>query len=283
MGLTGTTTGGPGARRPWGILGGTFDPIHLGHLAVAEQTRQDLDLAGVLFIPAAQSPLKPDRPVSPGTQRVAMVELAITGNEGFRVSRMELDRPGPSYTVDTLLALHAAGTITGEGVLDPVLILSVETLPGLVHWREPERLLDVCRVAIVPVAATRARSRVGSRCAFRATQTASRCSTDPTWVHPPRTSGGVSPRAAPSGTWCRMRSPGTSLHTGCMAQTAKLGDDDLVIDEQPQDEIESQPLVAEQPQPIEEAAAAGVPAGAEVPVDEVAASAEVAAVAAVPA
>lgn len=139
-----------GILRPWGILGGTFDPIHLGHLAVAEQTRQDLDLAGVLFIPAAQSPLKPERPISPPEQRVAMVELAIAGNDGFRVSRMELDRPGPSYTVDTLLALHAAGTIAGADNPDPVLILSVETLPALVHWREPERLLDLCRVAIVP-------------------------------------------------------------------------------------------------------------------------------------
>jgi len=150
VGLTGAANGGPDTRRPWGVLGGTFDPIHLGHLAVAEQTRQDLDLAGVLFIPAAQSPLKPERPVSPDTQRVAMVELAIAGNEGFRVSRMEFDRPGPSYTVDTLVALHAAGTIAGDGVPDPVLILSVETLPALVHWREPERLLDLCRVAIVP-------------------------------------------------------------------------------------------------------------------------------------
>ncbi len=141
--------GSPGAR-PWGILGGTFDPIHCGHLAVAEQTRQTLDLAGVLFIPAARSPMKSGRPVSPGLLRIAMVELAIADNEAFRVSRMEIDRPAPSYTVDTLETLHAQGAIAGRGRPDPLLILSAETLPGLLEWRDPGRLLDLCRIAVVP-------------------------------------------------------------------------------------------------------------------------------------
>ena len=140
----------PAATRPWGVLGGTFDPIHLGHLAVAEQTRQTLDLAGVVFIPAAQSPLKLGRPATPAEQRVAMVELAVAGNDAFRVSRMELERPTPSYTVDTLQALHAGGRIAGAGLPDPWLILSAESLRGLVDWRLPERLLDLCRVAVVP-------------------------------------------------------------------------------------------------------------------------------------
>jgi len=138
------------SHRPWGILGGTFDPIHMGHLAVAEHTRQALDLAGVLFIPAAESPFKPERPTSPAALRVAMVELAVAGNEAFRVSRIELERPGPSYSVDTLEMLHAEGRICGPGQPDPVLILSVETLPGLVEWRHPQRLLELCRVAVVP-------------------------------------------------------------------------------------------------------------------------------------
>lgn len=152
MGLTGAAADGAAAESPrsWGILGGTFDPIHLGHLAVAEQTRQTLDLAGVLFMPAAESPFKPDRPTSPAQMRAAMVELAVAGNDAFRVSRMELERSGPSYTVDTLEALHAEGRICGPGLSDPVLILSVETLPGLVDWRRPERLLDLCRIAVVP-------------------------------------------------------------------------------------------------------------------------------------
>ena len=152
VGLTNASGGSrpPGPVRPWGILGGTFDPIHLGHLAVAEHARQALDLVGVLFIPAAESPFKPQRPTSPAAARVAMVELALAGNEAFRVSRMELERRAPSYTVDTLEALHAEGRICGRGLPDPVLILSVETLPGLVDWRRPERLLELCRIAVAP-------------------------------------------------------------------------------------------------------------------------------------
>jgi nicotinate (nicotinamide) nucleotide adenylyltransferase len=122
----------------------------MGHLAVAEHIRQTLDLEGVLFVPAAESPFKPERPTSPAGSRVAMVELAVAGNEAFRVSRMELERPAPSYTVDTLEALHADGHHCGAGLPDPVLILSVETLPGLVDWRRPARLLELCRVAVVP-------------------------------------------------------------------------------------------------------------------------------------
>jgi nicotinate-nucleotide adenylyltransferase len=136
--------------RPWGILGGTFDPIHVGHLAVAEQTRDALDLAGVLFVPAAQSPHKSAHVTSAATLRVAMVELAVAGNDAFRVSRIELERPGPSYTVDTLEALHAEERFAGPGLPDPWLILSVETLRGLVEWHRPQRLLELCRVAVVP-------------------------------------------------------------------------------------------------------------------------------------
>ncbi len=137
-------------ERPWGILGGTFDPIHLGHLAVAEQTRETLGLAGVLFVPAARPPHKPGRAIIDAADRVAMVELAIAGNPWFRVSRIELEREGPSYTVDTLRAFHARGLVAGAGRPDPVLILSVETLPDLPDWREPDAILALARVAVVP-------------------------------------------------------------------------------------------------------------------------------------
>ncbi len=139
---------GPG-RGAWGILGGTFDPIHLGHLAIAEQTRETMGLAGVVFVPAARNPLKPSQP-SPATDRVAMVELAISGNERFRVSRVELEREGPSYTVDTLEAFHAAGRFAGGALPDPVLILSVEALRGLTAWHRIDRVLELCHVAVVP-------------------------------------------------------------------------------------------------------------------------------------
>ncbi|MBX3032190.1 MAG: nicotinate-nucleotide adenylyltransferase [Chloroflexi bacterium] len=136
--------------RAWGILGGTFDPIHLGHLAVAAQTRETLDLAGVVFVPAARPPHKAGRVVTDAADRVAMVELGIAGDPGFRVSRIELERDGLSYTVESLRAFHARGIIAGAGRPDPVLILSVETLPDLPTWREPEALLELARIAVVP-------------------------------------------------------------------------------------------------------------------------------------
>lgn len=144
------TAGGTTQReRAWGILGGTFDPIHLGHLAIAERTRETLDLEGVVFVPAAQNPLKDVRP-SAASDRVAMVELAVASNRHFRVSRIELEREGPSYTVDTLETLHADGRYAGGGRPDPVLIVSVEALDGLPGWHRVDRLLELARVAVVP-------------------------------------------------------------------------------------------------------------------------------------
>jgi nicotinate-nucleotide adenylyltransferase len=139
-----------GSSRPWGIMGGTFDPIHLGHLAVAERAREGLDLAGVVFVPAARNPLKQVGPIAASEDRVAMIELAIAGNEHFRVSRIELERPGPSYTVDTLEAFHAAGRYAGGSHSDPVLILSVEAITKLPGWHRIDRILELARVAIVP-------------------------------------------------------------------------------------------------------------------------------------
>jgi nicotinate-nucleotide adenylyltransferase len=129
-------------------MGGTFDPIHLGHLAVAEQTRETLGLARILFIPAGEPPHKRDRPVTDASHRVAMVELAVAGNPDFRVSRLEIERPGPSYAVDTVAVLAAAADL--EGREPPVFILSVEALAALPAWREPHRLLELCRIAVVP-------------------------------------------------------------------------------------------------------------------------------------
>jgi nicotinate-nucleotide adenylyltransferase len=146
-------------RNAWGILGGTFDPVHYAHLAVAEQTRERLGLRGVLFVPAAVPPHKPGRPISAARHRLAMVELAVADNSTFRVSRIELDRPGPSYTVDTVAALLAdppgeigVGGAPGgaAGDLELVVIVSVEALALFPDWHEPLRLLDLCRVAVVP-------------------------------------------------------------------------------------------------------------------------------------
>ncbi len=135
-------------RRAWGVLGGTFDPVHFAHLAIAEQTREALDLERVLFVPAGLPPHKSDQLVTQPTHRVAMVELAISDNACFRLARLEVDRPGPSYAVDTLEVLAAESR--SEGRPAPVMIVSAEALRGLTAWRDPERVLDLCRMAVVP-------------------------------------------------------------------------------------------------------------------------------------
>lgn len=132
-----------------GLLGGTFDPIHLGHLAVAEEAREALGLEKVVFVPAAAPPHKPGLPISPAGDRAAMVELAIRGNPAFELSRIELARAGPSYAVDTLAEL--AGTRAADGrPIAWTFVLSVDALLGLPAWREPLRLLDLCRMAVAP-------------------------------------------------------------------------------------------------------------------------------------
>jgi len=152
-------------RGAWGILGGTFDPPHYGHLAIAEHVRAALDLLGVLFIPAGVPPHKLGQPISPVADRVAMVEGAIEGNLGFRLSRLEVDRPGPSFTADTLAQLRADPDLGGAAapggpVRDAfVLILSTEALLGLPGWHEPQRILGQCLVAVVPRPGYRAPGR----------------------------------------------------------------------------------------------------------------------------
>ena len=143
-------SGGRSTGGAWGLLGGTFDPVHCAHLAIAEQTREALGLAGVLFVPAAVPPHKLGQRITPVEHRIAMVELAIAGNPDFRVSRVEVDRPGPSYTADTVERLLADPPHPWDAAAGLVLILSVEALVGLESWHEPERLLRACRVAVAP-------------------------------------------------------------------------------------------------------------------------------------
>jgi len=127
-----------------GILGGTFDPIHHGHLAIAEEARETLGMERVLLIPAAGPPHKATRSVTSPSHRLAMAELAIAGNPALAVSAIEVDRGGASYTVETLEALAA------DGIADPWLILSAEALAGFPTWRRPDRILELCRLAVVP-------------------------------------------------------------------------------------------------------------------------------------
>jgi nicotinate-nucleotide adenylyltransferase len=132
-----------------GIMGGTFDPIHIGHLAIAEEAREVLGLERILFIPAGIPPHRPAGAVAPAADRAAMVELAIADNDAFRLSRIELERPGPSYTSDTVEELAAAERDANRDP-DLTFILSAETLRDVPGWHDPGRLVDACRIAVVP-------------------------------------------------------------------------------------------------------------------------------------
>ena len=145
--MGGSALGGSLSRL--GIMGGTFDPVHVGHLAAAEEVREALALERVLFVPAGDPPHKPSGGVTPVEHRIAMVALAIRGNPAFEVSRIEADRSGPSWTVDTVDALAAAETGAGR-VPDLTLILSAESFTGLPSWHDPVHLLRSCRIAVVP-------------------------------------------------------------------------------------------------------------------------------------
>lgn len=135
----------PAAGSRLGVLGGTFDPPHVAHLAVAEEAREALGLERVLFVPAGRPWQKAARDVTPGPIRLAMLERAIAGNPAFAVDGREVERPGPSYTVDTLAALVAEGA--GP---DPWFILSAEALAGFATWREPQRILGLARLCVAP-------------------------------------------------------------------------------------------------------------------------------------
>ena len=151
--LGGAVTAAPVPRpiRPGsiGILGGTFDPFHLGHLALARAARDQLGLERVLVVPAGVPPHKRDRPISPGAVRLALIEAGIAGEPRLEASRIELDRAGPSWTVDTMAALAATERAAGREP-DLAIILSAESFTGLPSWHQPERLLDLARVAVAP-------------------------------------------------------------------------------------------------------------------------------------
>lgn len=127
-----------------GIMGGTFDPIHLGHLMIAERARCGLALDHVLFVPAGVPWLRGDARVSDADHRLNMVELAINGNPHFSASRIEIDRPGATYTVDTLESLRAE---YGDGA-GLVFVIGSDALKQVHRWKDPERLLELCTLAV---------------------------------------------------------------------------------------------------------------------------------------
>jgi nicotinate-nucleotide adenylyltransferase len=126
-----------------GLLGGTFNPPHLAHLVCAMEARDQLGLDVVRLIPAAVPPHK-EVPDDPGVEvRLSLCELAAASEPGLQVSRVEADRPGPSFTVDTLRALHDASP--GD---DLTFIVGGDQAIGLPTWREPETVLSLARIAV---------------------------------------------------------------------------------------------------------------------------------------
>jgi nicotinate-nucleotide adenylyltransferase len=128
-----------------GILGGTFDPPHVGHLWLAALAADELALDRVLFMPAAQPPHKRGADMSSITERLLMTRLAITGNDGFELSTVEVGRSGPSYTVDSieeLLRTHDDARL--------FLLMAADSLAQIDSWREPDRLLSLVEWAVAP-------------------------------------------------------------------------------------------------------------------------------------
>lgn len=132
--------------RKVGILGGTFDPPHIGHLWLATLAADSLGLGHVLLMPAARPPHKGRRTVSNAADRVMMTRLAISGDPGLDLSLVEMERAGPSYTVDSLVQLRAH---LGEEV-GLVLIMASDSFAEIETWREPDRLLELAEWAVGP-------------------------------------------------------------------------------------------------------------------------------------
>jgi nicotinate-nucleotide adenylyltransferase len=129
-----------------GVLGGTFDPVHNGHLIVAEEVKTRLNLAEIIFVPAGQPWLKAAKPISPAEHRLQMLRLAIADKPYFKLSSIEIERTGPSYTIDTIAELR--DKFGSEDEL--FFILGWDSLAELPQWREPSRLIKMCYLVAVP-------------------------------------------------------------------------------------------------------------------------------------
>jgi len=124
-----------------GIMGGTFDPIHYGHLVAAETTRIELGLDNVLFIPTGEPPHKADHKITDAELRFNMVEMAISTNKNFMVSRIEIGRNGPSYTIETIRELHSL--FPEQGLY---FITGTDAMKEIITWREPEEIIKLATV-----------------------------------------------------------------------------------------------------------------------------------------
>lgn len=136
------TSGTEGVGRT-AVFGGSFNPIHLGHLLMADEMLERLGLDRVTFVPAAQPPHKPPSLLAPAEHRYEMVRRAVAAHPGFEVSDIELRRRGPSFTVDTLEAMARTGD-------ELFLLVGSETFLDLLSWRQPRRIVELARLVVVP-------------------------------------------------------------------------------------------------------------------------------------
>jgi nicotinate-nucleotide adenylyltransferase len=127
-----------------GLYGGSFDPVHYGHLLLAEAARETLQLDEVWLMPAAVPPHKQTRELAPAKHRLAMLELALAGHEQIKSSRLEMERGGISYTVDTLTAIHDQ-----QPNATLFLLMGADSLHDLPTWRDPGRICELATIAVV--------------------------------------------------------------------------------------------------------------------------------------
>ena len=129
-----------------GVLGGTFDPVHNGHLAIAEEARSYLNLNEVIFLPAGQPWMKSDRSISPARHRTAMLALALQSRPYFKSSTIEIEHQGPSYSVNSIAELKAQAVEP----TDWYFILGWDNLAKIPQWKEPAKLIEMCFLVAVP-------------------------------------------------------------------------------------------------------------------------------------
>src|SRR5437868_14431587 len=128
-----------------GLFGGSFDPVHLGHLLVAQAAREELDLAQLYFIPAAQSPFKPDRPPTPDRERLQWLRLALAGKTGCDIDEQEVRRGGISYTIDTVR--DYARRFPQARLF---YLIGSDQVAKLPQWREAKELAHLVEFAVIP-------------------------------------------------------------------------------------------------------------------------------------
>lgn len=141
--MVGALPGTAGKLVKLGMLGGTFDPVHVGHLILGEIAREQCALDRIVFVPTGYSWRKADREISPGPQRLEMLRLATADNPCFEVSTLEIDREGPSYTDVTLEALKSANP-----EVELYFILGRDALADLPHWKAPQRIVELATLVV---------------------------------------------------------------------------------------------------------------------------------------